>query len=416
MVAMVRGCTSFAQVPRSGEELSAMGLRKLWQRIRPRSERPHNLLAISDLHLGRDLKPGTALDRPLPADSALVSFLDWHAAHRSRGKPWRLILDGDIVDFVAITLVPLEAPFSITAEERSLGLAPSEPKSVWKLQRTAERHRAVIDAFSRFLEKGHSLHVIRGNHDAEWRWPAVQAEFPRILVGRCCLTSAAARRRLERAVHVHDWFYLQPGFFYAEHGHAHDRYSVGTHFFAGAGPKPCEEMRLSLSSKMLRYFVNRYSEQVELADDVDAWGVQQYLAWVLRAGNPLRIAADYFVMMFRVLYPIPRRPLAVAHPPSTDELAQKLLRVSARPGEQSLFDSMQLFYLDRMLLALLCLLCAFAAGSALHGFLPRAGALTAVGILFAALNAQLAGRRKTDAHPMLLQAARRVAQVFDVKS
>src|SRR5260221_8239142 len=205
MVAMVRGCTSFAQVPRSGEELSAMGLRKLWQRIRPRSERPHNLLAISDLHLGRDLKPGTALDRPLPADSALVSFLDWHAAHRSRGKPWRLILDGDIVDFVAITLVPLEAPFSITAEERSLGLAPSEPKSVWKLQRTAERHRAVIDAFSRFLEKGRSLHFIHGNHDADWRSPAVHAAFRRILARRLSVASAAARRPREDAAAVPRW-------------------------------------------------------------------------------------------------------------------------------------------------------------------------------------------------------------------
>ena len=38
-----------------------------------------------------------------------------------------------------------------------------------------------------------------------------------------------------------------------------------------------------------------------------------------------------------------------------------------------------------------------------------------MGILFAALNALLGGKRKTDAHPMLKQAARRVAQVFDVK-
>jgi hypothetical protein len=94
---------------------------------------------------------------------------------------------------------------------------------------------------------------------------------------------------------------------------------------------------------------------------------------------------------------------------------EKLRRIAARPGEQSLFDSMQLFYLDRMLLALLCLVFALSTFSAVHGFWLRAGALTAVGILFAALNALLAGNRKTDAHPMLQQAARRVAQVFDVK-
>jgi hypothetical protein len=50
-----------------------------------------------------------------------------------------------------------------------------------------------------------------------------------------------------------------------------------------------------------------------------------------------------------------------------------------------------------------------------HGFWARAGALTGIGILFAALNALLGGKRKTDAHPMLQAAARRVGQVFDVK-
>jgi hypothetical protein len=58
---------------------------------------------------------------------------------------------------------------------------------------------------------------------------------------------------------------------------------------------------------------------------------------------------------------------------------------------------------------------AVSLSSTVQGFWARAGALTGVGIIFAALNALLAGKRKTDAHPMLLQAARRVAQVFDVK-
>ncbi len=38
-----------------------------------------------------------------------------------------------------------------------------------------------------------------------------------------------------------------------------------------------------------------------------------------------------------------------------------------------------------------------------------------MGILFAAVNALLASKRRTDAHPMLQAAARRVAQVFDVR-
>lgn len=415
-----------------------MGLRRIWRRVRTLGERPHNLLAISDLHLGCDLRPGIRLDRPRPTDAPLASFLDWYAVHRAGHQPWRLILNGDIVDFVAITAVPRPGepvPFQVSKEERELGLAPTEAKCVWKLQRTAERHPAVFDALARFVHKGNSVHIIRGNHDSEWRWPAVQEELRRILGVRF----GTAPRKVEQRVQFHDWFYLEPGFFYAEHGHAHDHYSVQTDFFQahrGDG-----EIELPLSSKVLRYFVNRYTEQVEVADDVDAWGVKEYLDWVLKAGNPLRVAADYFVMVFRVIYPVVRQSLKISRAfaraadkaiarqvdasahirellarfQGTEKQAQQLAEIASRPAEQSLFDSMQLFYLDRMLLALLCLATAWTASSTAHGFWAKGAALTGVGILFAALNALLAGKRRTDAHPMLQAAARRVAQVFDVR-
>src|SRR5947207_4718736 len=389
-----------------------MVLRRMWRRVRSLSERPHNLLAISDLHLGCDLRAGNKLDKPRPTDGPLASFLGYHATHREDGKPWRLILNGDIVDFVAITSVPKEpVPFEISPEERALGLAPTEPKCVWKLRRTAERHPTVFDAFARFVHRGNSLHIIRGNHDSEWCWPAVQEELRKILAER----SGCPRRKIDRLVEFHDWFYLEPGFFYAEHGHAHDQYSVQTDFFSAHNDDA--EIELPLSSKVLRYFVNRYTEQVEVADDVDAWGVKEYLDWVLKAGNPLRVAADYFVMVFRVVYPVLRQSLKFSRlgRPRVHRMALKLASIAARPGEQSLFDSMQLFYLDRMLLALLCLACAVSTWFSVHGFWARSGAVTLVGILFAALNARLAGKRKTDAHPILRQPARPVAAVFDVK-
>jgi UDP-2,3-diacylglucosamine pyrophosphatase LpxH len=415
-----------------------MGLGKIWRRMRSLSDRPHNLLAISDIHLGSDLRAGVRTERqsrPRAADGPLASFLDWHARHRAEGKPWRLILNGDIVDFIAITATPAAGepvPFGVSDEERELGLAPEEQKCIWKLRRTVERHPEVFDALGRFLQKGNRLHIIRGNHDAEWRWPAVQAELRRIL------TERSRRRKLDRQVQFHDWFYLEPGFFYAEHGHAHDRYSVHSDFFAGHGGE--QEMQLAISSKIMRYFVNRYTEQVEPADDVDAWGVKEYLDWVLKAGNPLRVAADYFVMVFRVIYPIVRQSLKISRAfvraadkaiatvdsgahvrqmlarfEGTEKQAQQLLAIASRPAEQSLFDSMQLFYLDRMLLALLCLFCAWSTALTVHGFWTTGLALTGVGMLFAALNALLAGKRKTDVHPILQEAARRVAQVFDVK-
>jgi UDP-2,3-diacylglucosamine pyrophosphatase LpxH len=410
----------------------------MWRKVRSLSERPHNLVAISDLHLGNDLRAGPKADwsRPRSIDAPLVSFIDWQATHREGGKPWRLLLNGDIVDFVAITATPGPddpAPFTVSKEERELGLAPEELKCVWKLRRTAERHPRVFDALARFLQKGNSLHIIRGNHDAEWRWPLVQEEF------RCILAERAGGRRIETQIEFHDWFYLEPGFFYAEHGHAHDHYSVHPDFFAAHGEAP--EIDLPLSSKVLRYFFNRYTEQVAMADDVDTWGLREYLDWVLKAGNPLRIAADYFVMLFRVLYPVFRQWLRISRAfaraadkaiarkldrsayvrqilarfQGTEKQAQQLLAIASRPAEENLFELMQVFYLDRVPLAVLCLFCAFSTAQAVHGFWAKAGALTAVGIIFAAINALLGRQRKTDSHPMLLEAARRVSQVFDVK-
>src|SRR5213082_1529774 len=162
-----------------------MRLGRVWQRVRALSERPHNLLAGSGLLLGCDLRPVNRLDKPRPADGPLASFLRHHAAQREGGKPWRLILNGDIVDFVAITLVPKEPVlFEISREERALGLAPTEPKCVWKLRRTAERHPAVFDALAHFVHRGNSVRIIRGNHDSEWRWPAVQEELRKILAAQ----------------------------------------------------------------------------------------------------------------------------------------------------------------------------------------------------------------------------------------
>src|SRR5256885_13180196 len=157
-----------AQVPSPGEGRIQMRLGRMWQRVRTLSERPHNLLAISDLHLGCDLRPGNKLDRPRPTDGPLASFLLHHASQREGGKPWHLILNGDIVDFVAITLVPKEpVPFEISSEERALGLAPTEAKCVWKLRRTAERHPVVFDALANFVHRVNSVRIIRGNHDSE---------------------------------------------------------------------------------------------------------------------------------------------------------------------------------------------------------------------------------------------------------
>jgi UDP-2,3-diacylglucosamine pyrophosphatase LpxH len=426
-----------------------MSLKAMWRRMRGQlNERPYNILVVSDLHLGCELKAGGREARRTALDRQLASFIDWHANNRTEGRPWRLILNGDIVDFVAITLTPAPreaTPFAISAEERQYGLAPEEAKCVWKLARVAERHGEVFDALGRFLLKGNSIHIVRGNHDAEFHWPAVQAEWRRLLIARTGATRPSVFRRLASAIEFHAWFYLEPGFFYAEHGNAHDRYSLQTGFFAPvAEAERGAEMALPLTSQVLRYFVNRYTQGEDL-DDADTWGVVEYLKWVFKMGNPLQIAADYFMMVFRLTYPILRQSMRLSRKVARvagramdnklgedDRLAtvrqllgrfvgasegqvRSLLAVASRPAEQSLFDSAQLFYLDRMVLSLVCFAGAVEVLRLPVGWGFRLAAFAAVGIVFGALNAILARQRETDAHPLLLQAARRVAEIFDVR-
>ncbi len=423
-----------------------MGLRKMWRHVRAK-ERPHNVLALSDVHLGIDLKalkPGARSPGPNLLDRQLVAFLDHHASVREDGKPWKLILNGDIIDFVAITVTPEagDAGFEVRDEERLFGLDPNEEKCVWKLRKVFERHSDVFDALARFALAGNYIALIRGNHDAEFSWPGVKAEFRRLLAEHA--GGAALRRAVDRQVEFHDWFYLEPGFLYAEHGNAHDRYCMQEDFLAPYKNAAAQgsSFELPMSSKVMRFFANKYVSQFDL-DDADTWGFKEFVQWTAKMGNPLQIAADYFVMVWRLLYPIAQKSLSlgraaaraagIAMGKSDDEAlryvsrqlshfahgdrrkAQRLLEVASRPAEQSLFDSMQLFYLDRMLLALVCLLTAVGAVVTAHGWLGKLLGVTVVGILFGALNAVLGRRRQTDAHPMLQQAARRVAQIFDVK-
>ena len=64
----------------------------------------HNLLIISDLHLGEDLKPATKsgyLHHVPMLERQLTSFLEHYRRYRRDGRPWELIVNGDMVDFIS---------------------------------------------------------------------------------------------------------------------------------------------------------------------------------------------------------------------------------------------------------------------------------------------------------------------------
>ncbi len=409
----------------------------------------HNVLAVSDLHLGADLRGGDSPERPRTVsaiDRQLAAFLDHHRDERPQGLPWRLVLNGDIIDFVAITLRPAPGEavsFTLSDEDIVYGLAADEAKTVWKLHKVFERHDVVMTALARFVAAGHSLVFVRGNHDAEVRFEAVQRTFKDLLADRAYPAPGPKREEFSARIEFYDWFYLDPAGLYMEHGHVYDEWSTTDDMLA---PRPVRDMQLPISSQAMRYFSNHYLG-LDHQFDAETMGLFDFVRLTIRVGNPLAVLRAYLIMVGRVLGPtirasvrISRRAVVAAGNAFVDGVdpaaerfrllraqldrlagtpergaTEELLRLLKRPANGSLFDLLQLFYLDQFALVSAS---AAAATVLLLTHMPlsaKATSLSAVGLAFAGVCALLGSRRDTESHPKLRAAAGRIAQLFRVR-
>lgn len=546
-------------------------LRRASLKIRPGALDPQaNIAAISDLHLGADLKAGSPPPETRPVlgiDTQLCALLD-HLCEHDSPRPWRLIIAGDMVDFVAITSLPEPGEalsFKVSAHEERHGLDSEPEKAVWKLQQVALRHRPLMRAFADFIAKGNDIVIIRGNHDAEWYWPEVQRCFVQIVAshlngksrsergkerggakgeankaeakkgatlrqivpapvgdtasdtgtdtatdigidkgstGRArgepsqpvgsrqgasskvlriggteatvdpswqkpgtktrsetgAAADADARASFEprssssqtRAesfaagrIRFYDWFYLEPGRIYVEHGNVHDEYSTWDDVLAPELPGS-RIMHEPLSSLAMRYFANKHAT-LDLSE-AERWTFVDYLRWGLGNGNVFRVASDYIRLCTRTLsFSLrvsgqtlrhslaslrhakdeldPREPgrrkrvraALRAFRRDQEELAGELLALLRPPAERNVMATLQLLYIDRLILG------GLLAGATGFFTLGRRspvlkGALVA-GTLAGGLigNRLLSAMRQVDSHPKLLAAAHRLAVIFGVR-
>lgn len=147
---------------------------------------------VSDLHIG----PGDKFDS-FSADKSFKYLLEAVGRHPDA----ELIVNGDFIDFMAVTLEHETArPFS--------RLGCTEKESVKKLERVIKAHPVIFSALRKFLsKKGHRLVLVPGNHDIDLFWPGV-------------------RDRLQEAIGAHNkrrFYFEQSGVdrdkgLYAEHG------------------------------------------------------------------------------------------------------------------------------------------------------------------------------------------------------
>jgi UDP-2,3-diacylglucosamine pyrophosphatase LpxH len=171
-----------------------------------------HLLVVSDMHLTEEKPPHGLWKRFLQRDRFVDGdFAAWLSRMRNQiADPICLVLNGDIFDFDAVMALPEDAR-DLSYLERTRTLHPTEPKSAFKMSRIVADHPVFFDALREFVEAGHRLVIVLGNHDVELFWPEAQARI------RERLGPMAAGD----ALRFEPWFY-QHGEVRIEHGHLLD--------------------------------------------------------------------------------------------------------------------------------------------------------------------------------------------------
>lgn len=119
------------------------------------------LFVISDLHLGG----GEGFQMCTPAGMRrLADFIQWTGTQRSADRDVRLVLNGDVVDFLAER--DDDGGFTAFVSDERIACA--------KLAAIQGRSRPVWDALAGFVRGGSALTLLLGNHDLELCLPAVR--------------------------------------------------------------------------------------------------------------------------------------------------------------------------------------------------------------------------------------------------
>jgi UDP-2,3-diacylglucosamine pyrophosphatase LpxH len=179
---------------------------------------------VSDLHLGGNpalpVGQGTVDFQMCPPESRRRFARFVHSLHARHPEGCRLVINGDLVDFLA----------EESSIERDGGASPrfeaftTDPdRAVAKLQRIVDRADAdapdgerLFGALRAFLANGHALHILLGNHDLELTLPQVRRR----------LTTILTDDRPARLEYIFDGEALSLPHLLVEHGNRYDGWNA----------------------------------------------------------------------------------------------------------------------------------------------------------------------------------------------
>jgi UDP-2,3-diacylglucosamine pyrophosphatase LpxH len=274
----------------------------------------YSLLVLSDLHLGEDLSPSSTeatrgyIDL---VERQLVEFFRHYTYRRDCGRPWRVVVNGDMVDFLAVCVFPVHPDvqgddWRFTAEDHVFGLARHRRIATTKLEAVFKRHRELFRAMVRFVAHGNRIEIVCGNHDIEFHWSEVQEVFKDGLLALWKEMPESSRRgaitaeALRDGIGFHPWFFYEKGVAWIEHGHRYDECCSFDHTLNPVR-HDAEQIAVNVDTAASRYVTN-YVREADPHSSED-WSFFGYARFGISLGlrGLMRLSHAYYMFTVTLL-------------------------------------------------------------------------------------------------------------------
>lgn len=269
----------------------------------------HDLIVVSDLHIGRGVNPDTRRYFPLETffyDDDFRAFCGWLIKRATtRGRNFKLIINGDGFDFLRIH--DTFAPDSTEPTKRfSSELTPKTAASL--VTEILAGHPGFVAALADVLAAGHDVVFLPGNHDLELHWTEVQTVLRTAIVAALddtVLSKEGIEASSSRLV-FRPWFYHEAERIWIEHGCQYDpenafRYPLRGRLADDPGFTPEGEVDLPLGNFFQRYLYNAFGSITFIVPTSRANG--RYAKWLL-LNEPrllLRVVTSHIPFAIQVL-------------------------------------------------------------------------------------------------------------------
>lgn len=293
----------------------------------------HDIIVVSDLHLGRGKNAETGRYHRLEAfffDDDFYAFCRWLCRESAERKvEVKLVLNGDTFDLLRIDFDRREGA---NARERRFGPTITPERAAATVSEILAGHPGFVAGLAHVLTAGHPVVILPGNHDLELQWAPVQ-DAVRDAIAREVRAGGdeAAAESAIRELTFEPWFHYEPGRIWIEHGCQYDKDNSFQFFLrSDIVDKPTAidslERDMPVGTFFQRYLYNFFGSITFIVPSSRA--NSRYFRWLLinRPRLLAKVTISHFPFFLQVLRRIAKAggnttELADAHSRELDRLA-----------------------------------------------------------------------------------------------